>query len=328
MSVFKPAFDAIGTGAGVAWPLFGILSSALSLGIGGVAMVSLGSICCGLFLIVGIPVFYLSYKKNKLEEMRLNKKLNTHLLNFMERLYRCYIEEATQLDFSSYLRQIDCEGAGEKMTIQALFLEFIKNNQNDFFYNYHQYTAIEKKEEAEEIIKAFINSADFKENSAVPSMRELLEGAFLNFVGVFGAVAGCSAGVMGVFAGLGLISGLSAIPFLGVAILCAAFVLGVCGAVLSVYSNSEKTQKIQLYKNFKHINDHFDAEINLDKQKEKVEPLPTKVSKPSELYQDWRSESLQSNKLKLDKISSLLFYQRVSREESEYSSVPHSFELS
>lgn len=126
MSVFKPAFDAIGTGAGVAWPLFGILSSALSLGIGGVAMVSLGSICCGLFLIVGIPVFYLSYKKNKLEEMRLNKKLNTHLLNFMERLYRCYIEEATQLDFSSYLRQIDCEGAGEKMTIQALFLEFIK----------------------------------------------------------------------------------------------------------------------------------------------------------------------------------------------------------
>ncbi|ARH01126.1 hypothetical protein [Legionella micdadei] len=331
MSVFKPVFDAVGTGAGVAWPLFGILSSALSLGIGGAAMAGLGSVCCGLFLLVGLRVFYLSYKKSKAEEAQLNDKLHKNLSGFIDRLYNCYLEEDTSLNFPDYLNSsnLDREETSNRTSIQVQFIEFVRGNSAKFLLNYHHHSPIKKNEKLKKIIKAFINSSDFNERVKALPMSELLDGAFLNFVGVFGAVAGCSAGVIGVFSGLGLMISLSAIPFVGAAVLAAALFLGICGAVISVHANIEKNRKIQIYKNFKGINHNFDLEMNLDKSTREVEP-PKKpqVFKPPEIHRDWRSESGESEKkFRIAKIRSILFYRCNSiDEEDNHLSATSSFE--
>ncbi|KTD35102.1 hypothetical protein Lnau_1992 [Legionella nautarum] len=287
MSIFKSTFDAIGTGSGVAWPSFGILSSALSLGIGGAAMAALGSVCCGLFLLVSVPVFYLTYKKSRLEESRLNEKLAIHLSRFIDQLHDCYLNQAEQLDFYSYLNQLDRQSE-RQLNLQVQFLEFIKKNTPQFFRKYEQFSPGKREAKLKEIISAFLNSSDFEETIKPLSNDELLDGAFLSFVGVFGAAAGCSSGVIGVLAGVGLFGGFGVIPVLATIVLTTAILLAVCGALVSIHSHIEKNKKTQIYKNFKTFNADFAAEMTLGDTQESKQNQKASTHEVSTGPRDWR----------------------------------------
>ena len=79
MFLSKPFFEGLGTGSGVAWPLFGILFSTLSIGVGSTFALTLGSICSVLFMLISLPIFYSSYTHSQDEENKLNGKLSAVL---------------------------------------------------------------------------------------------------------------------------------------------------------------------------------------------------------------------------------------------------------
>ena len=76
MSLFKSLFSGVGTGAGVAWPLFGIAFSAIGSSIGGVVSLALGGVTIGLFSGITAFVIYSSYKKMEAEEQLQQKLIN------------------------------------------------------------------------------------------------------------------------------------------------------------------------------------------------------------------------------------------------------------
>ena len=257
MSFSRSLFDGIGAGAGVAWPLFGIVSSVLSLGVGGSLAISLGSVCCIVFLAVSIPVFYFAYKKSKEETKQLDEKLTTHLFNFIDTLHKAYLANKTEDEsFTDYLnRWLILENEKEnKNHLQIMLILFIKKNSPSLLNQYHRLPPETKKENLSQLIQNFIGIIDLNGILTKPAKKELLKVAFLNFVGVFGAVAGCSAGLMGVFIAFGITLGFGANPLLGLGILVLALGLASYSAVIATQGNIEKGKKTQIYKNLKSYN--------------------------------------------------------------------------
>jgi hypothetical protein len=256
MSIIRSYFDGVGTGAGVAWPSFGIMASVLSVGVGGTLAITLGTICCLIFLAVSIPVFYLSYKKISLEEKQLNNKVNLKLMTFIDNHYQNYLNTAYQ-DNQRFPDYLNSWGLSDPQTMQDNLLAHINNSDVGFFSNYHNFSTTEKKKKLAAFIHAHIASI---KNIPSPTFNELASTAFLNFVGVFGSIAGCSAGVMGVISGLGIISGFGAIPLVGAAVLMIAIGLGIYSGIYATQSMIEKNKKTKMYKDFKRFNNQF--EIN------------------------------------------------------------------
>ncbi|ASQ46566.1 hypothetical protein [Legionella clemsonensis] len=239
MSLSRPFFEGLGTGAGVAWPLFGILFSTLSMGVGGAFALSLGSACSVLFLLISIPIFYFSYQKFEEEEKKLNDKLSG-LIDELTVNTKKIVEESEQI--ISY----DC-GEKQEKVIKVYFARLISITNN---------SQLSKKERNEEIIRTihhFVHSTIIKSQQSI-TLGSLIYQGFLGFVGAFGSVAGCSAGLMGMLAGLGIISGFSAVPVLGIMILILAVGCGVYSAFTAADSFREKVSKKDLCKKIKILN--------------------------------------------------------------------------
>lgn len=278
MSLLKSVFAGIGTGSGVAWPLFGIVSSALSLGIGGTLVISVGSICCVLFLAVSIPVFYIAYKKIMQEERLLNDKLKSNLLNFIDNLHHAYLaDKESNYHFRDYVNTwlMQEKEKGGKNNLQIKLIKGIKKFSPNFLRNYDYLSPLEKKKELALIIQHGIDWSDLNEELSSPPKNELLNTAFLSFVGVFGSVAGCSSGFVGVFTAMGLITGFGAIPVLGAIILIAAVGCAAYAAAIAIESDIAKNKKTQIYKNLKAYNKNF-AEQNIAEKEQIYDIQPHK----------------------------------------------------
>lgn len=264
MHKFNSTFGGIGTGAGVAWPLFGILSSALSLGVGGTFAISLGCICGFLFLAVSIPVFYISYKRANAVELKLDQKI--HLI------------------FSGFLNSIEefdkiFPNNGEncpKIRLQLQFIQFLKLKNSILLTNINLHEA-SKQELLASLINDFIKQPNIKKDLSSLPISHLSDTAFMSFVGVFGSIAGCSAGLMGVFVTLGIISGFGALPILAAVVLSAATGLGVFAAVHNTKTEIEQNRKIQIYKSFKKFNRDFPEKQRIYRQGRSVVTEKTTV---------------------------------------------------
>jgi hypothetical protein len=250
--LLKPYFDGIGTGAGVAWPLFGIIASAIGLGVGGSLAIILGSTCGLIFFIVAGVTCYISHKKFKDEEKTLKRKLYTNLLLFINNLYVAASKE--NRTFEDYIN----DWASDDL-LQVNLVNFIKNNN----FRYAYLSPAEKTAWLDRHIDPFIQSLDIK-----PPVREVLHTGFVSFMGVFGSVAGCSAGMMGVFAGLGAITGFGAFPLLAAVVLILAVGLGIYGARQAINVSIEHHAKKNLYKNFKSFNKNIGDELGISPTKE------------------------------------------------------------
>lgn len=240
MILFKSIFNGIGTGAGVAWPSFGIVFSLIGASIGGALSVTLGVITIGLFTVISALVFYLSYKRMH-EELQHNESIllknEQKLINlvgdYIYTLYKEYQVSNKTIKFQEYL----------SIRAKHSFLGFDKESQTVL----HQI-----------LINKHAPDSNFSDSSVLIPIKQQrmhsysspfikgLVAAFYGFVGTFGSIAGCSAGVAGVLTGMGLFSSFAAFPIIGLSILGVACLLGVFAGV-SASIEAQETYKNNLW---------------------------------------------------------------------------------
>jgi hypothetical protein len=257
--ILKSYFDGIGTGAGVAWPLFGIIASAVSLSVGGLLTVILGTICSVLFLLVSAATFYISYRRSEGEERKLKLKLYENLIDFLDELHREAVE--CNQDFITFLNHWKVNN-GDKYPFQRNFINFIQKKEASFLENYEDYGKEKKQAWLDKHLKSLIST--YSTQITPLPFQERGSVGFLSFMGVFGSITGCSAGMMGVCVGLGLISGFSAIPIIGLSIVGVGLMIGLYAAQQAMISSTEKNAKRQIYRNFKECNHELNKQ-ELDK---------------------------------------------------------------
>ncbi|CEK10071.1 hypothetical protein [Legionella hackeliae] len=261
MSIIRPFFEGIGTGAGVAWPIFGIVTSTLSLGSGGTTAVALGAFCSSLFLIVSVPIFYFSYQNYKNEENKLNNKFITRCnelyFNINQTVKNLNLSANPSAQKNTPISLCDFGIEQEKYhDFKAYLTILIMQN------NYEQLLENEKNTVVANIVNHLVTTATMKCQNSITSST-LIYSAFLGFVGAFGTIAGCSAGFMGLLAGLGIVSGFSAAPVLGIMILILAVGCGIYSAFTSVDSIQEKISKKAVCKQINAFNSFLMTYQNL-----------------------------------------------------------------
>jgi len=247
MSLLKSLFSGIGTGAGMAWPLFGIVFAILGAAIGGPVSLALGLTSIALFFAVTIPVFYLLHKEQQRLQSNIQLKLShnqlklAHDINgYLQQIYNQYLNEHSKLNVKEYLNTIIADDLREitqynKNSPLHLLLKNLK-------HHVHKMSVDAKPEEFSRIAK---DVATQLPKPPAPLSLTLTSG-FFGFVGTFGSIAGCSAGTAGMLAGLGLFTTFAAFPLVGWSILSVAALFGLIVAHHSAQSADEHYQKNEL----------------------------------------------------------------------------------
>jgi hypothetical protein len=226
MAFFKSIINGVGTGAGVAWPLFGIVFSVAGASVGGLLSFTLGGIAATLFLTVCAAVFYLSYEHAQEEQQKLQillqkneQKLIEFINEYIKTMDKQYQLTDKKISFESYLllqlnQQLsDRDNNKQSPLHQSLIIIKIMSEQQLF----------KEKSILSLIEKEFVNPVSIPFSKAITPM-------FFAFVGTFGSIAGCSAGLSGLFSGLGLFSSFAAFPLLGWGVLAIAASMGIFAA--------------------------------------------------------------------------------------------------
>lgn len=270
MSFVKTISDSVGTAAGVACPLFGILFASLSLQIGGTIAVALGSASIFLLGFIALAMLYVTYEKNKEEQLAIAQKTTSYLTEFIENYCQLLrLNNMNDLNLISFLKR--CAKHKDEYKFQLKFIEFIKKKYPTFLKNYPYSDQEFNNLVIEEIIREFNDSKSLKKLIKSPPWTTIASSFFISAAGVFGAIAGTSAGIMGILMGLGVTTGFAAIPPLGIAILVLAAVTALCVAIHSVHGIIEKNQKTLLFKSFKHFNNSYGDGFDLSFSKENNE---------------------------------------------------------
>jgi hypothetical protein len=219
MLLFKSILNGIGTGAGFAWPLFGIVFNVVGASIGGVFSLTLGSITVGLFILIGGGICYLSYHKGK-EEQKLFRALleknEQKLIQFIEKYLKLMFEEHQATNKTTSFKIYLIARIDQQLLLIAHDKEQIPLHQTLKF------------------IKATVDQPNFTQNSILLSVKQQIKthssvpfsmiviAALGAFVAAFGSITGCSAGIAGLFTGLGLFSSMAAFPIIGWSVLVIA----------------------------------------------------------------------------------------------------------
>ena len=259
MAFFRSIINGVGTGAGVAWPLFGITFSVVGASMGGLLSFTLGGIATTLFLTVSTAVFYLSYEQSLEEQQKLQvllKKNEQKLMEFINEYIKAmdkkYQLTDKKMSFESYLllqlnRQI-LDRSEDKQSPLHQSLIIIKIMIERQLFNEKSILSLIE----EEFIKSF----------SVP-FSKVGSSMFFAFVGTFGSIAGCSAGLSGLFSGLGLFSSFAAFPALGWGVLAIAASMGIFAAN-NAFIESQKTYKNEvLNQTIKTLYQHLKNQVYL-----------------------------------------------------------------
>lgn len=225
MSIIKSSLDGIGTGAGVAWPLFGILSSTLGLVAGSSVALVTGSAASILFCFVSGVIFLMSYQNTIKKEASLQTKINNaqkdlHMLinDYLRNIFITYQfyskknkSKPTEKEAIQFItKQIDLDLTFCKDDFQMNLRSLLIHVREKVPFVLDSHDQLDLK------IKALTISETILPFSATAiSRKSMLQSAFIGAMGSFGAVAGCSAGFMGLLSGVGLLSGFAAIPIMG-----------------------------------------------------------------------------------------------------------------
>ena len=251
-SLLKSFITGLGTGSGVAWPLFGITCAILGASIGGPLSLALGATSICLFFSVSIPIFYFSYMdelKNELQQQNLfnknNKKLHASIENYLQCIYKHYAQDSHAQVFTDYCERIINKDLHDSVALKtnsalSLLLELIQQ-QHELMKNNPP------SGKFKHIARCVCNNIPLK---SLP-FSKLVIPAFFGFVGTFGSIAGGSAGVAGLLTGLGIFSSFSAFPLLGWTILGAAVLMGSFVAICAALQAEEHYQTQELINDLK-----------------------------------------------------------------------------
>ncbi|WP_133129292.1 hypothetical protein [Legionella yabuuchiae] len=296
MQLIRSTLDGVGTGAGVAWPLFGILTSSLGIAAGSTVALATGSIASVLFCGICCGIFLISYqnalKQNTAASEKINKyikRLNIEVNQLLEDSYQGYLahcklesKEVNAHDALSYInsRLNSKIRAAKKFPTKfqspntlKILEELLKSGQPKKSNELLSAFIMQKMEHNnnQEFIALYIQSLIHRVVLEIPlsplPFSSSFKTGFVAFAGAFGSIAGCSAGFMGLLSGLGVISGFSALPVLGLSILGIATVLAIVVAVEAVRNatelhklNSLKSSIKLVCNDLKDIHNEFDIQ--------------------------------------------------------------------
>lgn len=244
MVFLKSLLNGVGSGSGVAWPLFGILFAVLGGAIASFFSLTLGAISIALFFTVGCLIFYFSYQEQKDNEKLFQNQFhkNQHKLvtDINEYIKSIYI-------YSSYKKNVEDSNELFKR-ILIMDLNKIGNvDANSPLYNI--LTALKEEYELNQCIpndKNVLKNIAYKSSKqSVPASKKMIP-AFSAFVGTFGSIAGSCAGVSGLLTGMGIFSGFAAFPLLGWGVLLFALISGAALAYEAFTESIDDFKKIQL----------------------------------------------------------------------------------
>ena len=220
MFVVRSILNGIGTGAGVAWPTFGIVASTFYLS--SAAVIPLAVFCAVLFcLITGFTA--LTTYRNSIEAYRqLDQKIQAQAHQLLNNLHELLSSSSQQIAnrFDDSLIQHPLVVQSEPI-VQAALAQFLSNHHREFS-RYPSLSRSAKRMLLNHLL-ASLASAPASRNI---TMNEIFDRSFLAFVGAFGSIAGCGAGMMGLLSTVGIVSGFAALPMIGVGLLTAAVAIG------------------------------------------------------------------------------------------------------
>lgn len=297
MNFLKSLCDGVGTGAGVAWPSFGIISGAIGTAGLVTADVILGSISAGLFLGIVVPICYWSYHQNKKQHAELDSDTKTHEDNLTKTILSYLLTQVRKILFERNCRNLPARHQEVITDLKAkivadlalpnlasemeLFLNklLMGNFLSNFIQTLMSDSAIAPDftvnpsqaniTQLENYIKLnCVRSIQFTPSPLNASIS--FQTKVSSFAGGFGSLAGCSAGSMGLLHTLGFIPTLSCIPFVGWGILASAVVVGILCAIISVSNVKSLDRKIKHIKNFDKINDKVENLVFLHKTETEV----------------------------------------------------------
>ncbi len=260
MIMFRSAFNGIGSAAGVTWPLFGITFTLLGGTIGGVLSLALGSVCISLFVAMGLAICFFAYRDMNNTKQQLQNQLQKNevkLLDDMDNYIAClkkkYTSSSMEVDFNTYL----------KLKLKEDLL-FIQKNGDSPLSQILQLMSDEFDKDNGEINKNNILKRITESISQQPMpIFKMLASAFSSFVGIFGSIAGCSAGFTGLLNGIGVFSSFAAFPVLGWGVLVTAFILGTYAAVGVALGENDVFKQVTLSQKFKEMHKPLEKAILL-----------------------------------------------------------------
>ncbi|OGT36256.1 MAG: hypothetical protein A3F11_06865 [Gammaproteobacteria bacterium RIFCSPHIGHO2_12_FULL_37_14] len=299
MQILKSIGEGIGTGAGVAWPTFGILFGTLGLTMGASTVIILGLISAGLFLLVALSITYWSYQ-NHLEEskelqctiQKLEDKQHALIFDYLlAMLKECLFNNRKKninntnifvlvKDIKNKISNDISKGKYSPKTVQTLrclldnkqsnnilyrFVSILNHNENNVASDYNlviNFNRGEKKRLQQDIKDVCTNNNNNFFYRPLPYSTHIKMG-MIGFAAAFGSIAGCSAGVLGLLGSAGIFSGLAVTPVVGWATLGIAFIFGLTVAAICVCSALKKNNKIQLVVEYKNLNDKLKSAVLL-----------------------------------------------------------------
>ncbi|GEM_PF-3735316 len=272
MQSLKPAIGSIGTASGVAWPTFGMYSSILGLTAGCIGTYILGSTIIGLFFLVAIPTCVILYKnlysQKKADaqhfqetQAKINKLISSFLFTLLQRYQLensfdnttdddCeaamdYIIKKINLEINLLNeREIPSSLKEQKHQLFVTMREYIKNKQPQKFINILIKENTPNRNHDEVKVKNYYSIfAKQPFSPTIPiSITHCIQTGFLEFCGAYGTVLGGTAGAAGLLAGIGVFSGIAAIPVIGWVAAGTALLLGLSMAISSAYQTYQKSK--------------------------------------------------------------------------------------
>ncbi|CAM3052325.1 Uncharacterised protein [Legionella steigerwaltii] len=251
MKLLKSALNAIGSGAGVAWPLYGIVFSVLGGAVASFFSLTFGIISISLFFAVGIPIFYFSYQEMKKNEEIFQAQLDKN-------------QQKLLTDIQEYISSIDNYALYEKCTadFNEVFARILIMDLNKIAREspnsplcqilslfYEEYKLKQAIPNNKVILEHIVHNVS---QHSVPLSKKIVP-SFFAFVGTFGPIAGCSAGVSGLLTGMGLFSSFAAFPLLGWGILTVALISGIIMASEAIIQSSDDFKKNELNQTIKNM---------------------------------------------------------------------------
>lgn len=258
MILMRSILAAMGSSGGIAWSSFGILSTAFSIAVASTAAIVLGAITGGIFVLFSLTILLVSYQHFKEEENKLNNKLIfnadklaaelSFLIELMHTRYCSQLSPTTRFSDTIKLTLLLPPFSNTPKETREFLLALFSSP--DFDVQQFIDLKSDSLQQRNYLAAALAGLARerVKKNMPPISDYEHFKAALFGFISVFGSVAGCTSGCVAMLIGVGLISGFSAIPLMGIAILVVAGALSVYCAVESVSLMKENVENKQTYK--------------------------------------------------------------------------------
>ncbi|HCA89892.1 MAG: hypothetical protein CMF38_07690 [Legionellaceae bacterium] len=266
MSISKSIFDGLGSASGVAWPLYGLLFTALGLASGGIAAISLSIVCTSLFCTLSTTVFIVTYWQMRQDTKKRRQKLDDKENDVAKQItaYLCQFQQASG-DIKNRIKEnaLNAKNSNTNMTALRIMNQWLTQQDTS-----------EKSFNSTEITQAIHH---LPLASPFPFKKVGLA-ALTGFIAPFGSIAGGGSGLLNVLVTLGLVSS-ALTPTISLVLLSTALVVSLTFASYFMYNAYHAATQTARIAKFKALSQELTAlQQDLTNQ---LEPTTTPPEEPA-----------------------------------------------